>query len=197
MIARLRGTIWEKSTDRLVVDAGGVGYEVHVSLGTAAAVGEEGEPVELYTWHHVREDAHQLFGFSRPDERTLFLLLIGVSGIGPKTALTALSTLTPSDFVSAVASNDVVRLTRLPGVGKKTAERILVELRDKIDRLQVMAGPAAVSSSGGSVRSDTLAALLALGYGRPMADRALQNMSFDGLTVQEAIKVALQKLSGK
>ena len=194
MIARLAGQVWEKDGTRVVLrTGGGVGYELLVSTVTAGLLGEEGDQADLLVSTQVREDSIQLYGFATPEERALFLLLIGVSGIGPKTALAALSATTPADLVSAVASGDVVRLTRLPGVGKKTAERLVVELRDKIERLRSMVG--AAQEGGAGIRSDALAALIALGYPRITAERALQNVGADATTVQEVIKTALQILS--
>jgi Holliday junction DNA helicase RuvA len=192
MISRLRGTIWEKDAGRLVVDAGGVGYELTVSLATAAHVGEVGEPVELYVSTQLREDSLQLYGFARLEERVLFLLLISVSGIGPQKAVGALSALTPGDLLTAVAEDDPVRLTRVPGIGKKTAERLIVELRDKLEALRPHAGAAA---PGTGARGPALEALVSLGYARPAAERALQDAPKTLVAVQDLIKHALQRLS--
>jgi holliday junction DNA helicase RuvA len=194
MIARLRGIVWEKTNGRVVVDVNGVGYDVVISLSTAAALGEPGAVAELYVSTQVREDSMTLFGFVRPEERTIFELLLGVSGVGPKTAIGALSAMTVGDIVTAVTTDDVVRLTRIPGIGKKTAERLLIELRDKIDGLRASPGLAPV---GGGVRGDALAALLSLGYSAPHAERALQGLGDASGTVQDLIKAALQKLSGR
>lgn len=190
MIARLRGKIWEKAHNLVVVDAGGVGYEVLISTTTSALLGEEGEAVDVFVSTQVREDSMQLFGFARLEEKMLFLLLISVSGIGPKTALTALSALTAADFWAAVTTNDLARLTRVPGIGKKTAERLVVELRDKVETLRPVAG--GIASPGG-VRFNALEALVALGYNRQQAERALSDVAGD--SVQDLIRNALQRLS--
>jgi Holliday junction DNA helicase RuvA len=174
----------------VVVDAGGVGYEVLISTTTAALLGEEGDLADLFVSTQVREDSFQLFGFARFEEKMLFGLLISVSGIGPKTALTALSALTASDFFSAVSTNDLARLTRVPGIGKKTAERLVVELKDKVESLRPVAG--ALTTPGG-IRSNALEALVALGYNRQVAERALSDVSGD--SVQDLIRNALQRLS--
>lgn len=194
MISRLRGKLWEKEPSRVVVDAGGVGYELAVSTATAALLGEPGEPTELYVVTIAREDSLQLFGFARVEERALFQLLIGVSGIGPKTAVGALSALTPADLLAAVAEDDPVRLTRVPGIGKKTAERLVVELRDKVAGLKAYVGSAGAAPRG--ARGDALEALVALGYARPAAERVLGEVgAAAGGTVQDLIRIALQKLS--
>lgn len=192
MIRRLRGRIWEKQAGFIVLDVGGVGYELQVAPSTAAAVGEVGSEADLHVWTHLREEGIQLFGFAQPHERMVFELLLGVSGIGPKMALAVLSGMTPADLVAAVSEGDVVRLTRAPGIGKKTAERLVVELRDKIDPLRAVVG-APVSSA----RADALAALIALGYPRPVAERALQSVGPEAATVQDLIKAALLKLSDR
>ena len=171
MIAHLTGTLIEKRVPRLVVDVGGVGYDVHVPLSTYYAVGDAGARVALRVHTHVREDAIQLFGFAAPLELALFERLIAVSGIGPKLALAVLSGIEPADLVRAIRQADLGRLTSIPGVGKKTAERIVIELRDRLP-----AGPAdEVAPAGGAdadVREDLLSALGNLGYQRAAAEKA-------------------------
>ncbi len=191
MIARLRGRIWEKGSGALVLDVNGVGYEVHVTSTTLATVGPEGQTADLNISTQVREDSITLYGFVRPEERMLFEMLIGVSGIGPTKAIGALSATTPSDLAVALAGGDLVRLSRLPGIGKKTAERLVVELRDKIDALRATLG--ATAGVPGGARGDALAALLTLGYTRQQAEAALDGVG-DG-NVQDLIKTALQRLS--
>ena len=174
MIAHLSGTIRAKQVQRLVVDVGGVGYDVHVPLSTFYAVGEPGAVVELHVHTHVREDALQLFGFVTPLEHSLFLRLIAINGIGPKAALAVLSGIEPQDLIRAIRQGDVGRLTTIPGVGKKTAERLIVELRD---RLASVAGePAATESGAGDVRGDVLSALANLGYQRAAAEKAIDKV---------------------
>lgn len=194
MISRLRGIIWEKEPDRTVLDVNGVGYEVLIATSTAAAMGEVGDQAELFISTQVREDSLQLFGFMSAEERQLFFLLIGVNGIGPKTALAGLSAVSPAEFIAAVAAHDVARLTRLPGVGKKTAERILIDLQDKLDPLRAALGPLAVG--GGGMRADVIAALVGMGYSRDVADRAVAEAAASATTVEGILKAALQRLGG-
>jgi holliday junction DNA helicase RuvA len=162
VIARLSGTLLEKQVPRLIVDVGGVGYDVLVPLSTFYAVGEPGAAVTLRIHTHVREDALQLYGFATPLEQLLFERLIGVSGIGPKLALGTLSGIESTELVQAVRQGDVARLTRIPGIGRKTAERLVIELRDRLP--EAASAPAAVVDTGGDVRDDVLSALVNLGY---------------------------------
>jgi Holliday junction DNA helicase RuvA len=174
VIAHLSGTILAKQVQRLIVDVGGVGYDVHVPLSTFYAVGEPGALVELHIHTHVREDALQLFGFATPLEQTLFLRLIAVNGIGPKAALAVLSGIEPQDLVRAIRQGDLGRLTTIPGVGKKTAERLVVELRDRLAALPT--GPSAADAGGDDVRGDVLSALANLGYQRAAAEKATEKV---------------------
>ncbi len=163
MIAHLSGALLEKHLQRLVVDVGGVGYDVHVPLSTFYAAGEPGSTVRLRVHTHVRDDAIQLFGFMTALELVLFERLIGVSGIGPKVALAVLSGIEPNELVRAIRSGDIARLTRIPGIGKKTAERMVVELRDRLPEGAEPAVDDAVPE-GDDVRADVLSALANLGY---------------------------------
>jgi Holliday junction DNA helicase RuvA len=172
VIAHLSGALLEKQLQRLIVDVGGVGYEVHVPLSTLYVVGETGAKVALHVHTHVREDALQLFGFATPLELTLFERLIGISGIGPKVGLAVLSGIEPADLVRAIRQGDLARLTSIPGVGKKTAERIVIELRDRLPP-----GLAPETAAGGDdVRADVVSALGNLGYHRAAADKALDRV---------------------
>jgi Holliday junction DNA helicase RuvA len=172
VIAHLSGALLEKQLQRLIVDVGGVGYEVHVPLSTLYVVGETGANVALHVHTHVREDALQLFGFATPLELTLFERLIGISGIGPKVGLAVLSGIEPADLVRAIRQGDLARLTSIPGVGKKTAERIVIELRDRLPP-----GLAPETAAGGDdVRADVVSALGNLGYHRAAADKALDRV---------------------
>jgi Holliday junction DNA helicase RuvA len=164
VIARLAGTLLDKQVQRLVIDVGGVGYEVLVPLSTLYVVGEPGTPVALRIHTHVREDALQLFGFATALEQLLFERLLAVSGIGPKVALGILSGIEPQPFITAVRHNDLARLTRIPGVGKKTAERIVIELRDRLPQDAAMPADATGPAPTGGVRDDLLSALGNLGY---------------------------------
>ncbi len=175
MIAHLSGTLLEKLVQRLVIDVGGVGYEVQVPLSTFYAVGEPGSPVALRVHTHVREDAIQLFGFATTLEQALFERLIGISGIGPRVALSVLSGIESADLVRAIRHGDLARLTSIPGVGKKTAERIVIELRDRLPA-GGPAGAGAPAPEQDDVRSDLLSALANLGYQRNAAEKAVDRV---------------------
>jgi Holliday junction DNA helicase RuvA len=174
MIAFLRGRILGKQPNRVVVDVQGVGYEVHVPLSTYYDMGDEGADTVLRVHTHVREDALQLFGFLTSLEQQLFERLIGISGIGPKLAIAVLSGIEARELVGAVQRGDVARLIRIPGVGRKTAERIILELKDRLAQL-VPAGAEepVVASTGDRLRDDLLSALQNLGYHRPLAEKAV------------------------
>jgi len=179
MIAMLRGRLHEKQATRLVVDVGGVGYDVQVPLSTFYQLPDPGAEVVLRIHTHVREDAIALFGFASSLEQLLFERLIAISGIGPRLALAVLSGIEPADLVRAVQGGDVGRLTLIPGVGKKTAERIGLELKDRLPQ-QLAADAAAAAAAAGSppgeaaVRADLVSALLNLGYHRPLAEKAVE-----------------------
>ena len=193
MIARLRGTVVEKMPTRVVLEVGGVGYEVHVPLSSFSAVGDAGSDLTLHVHTHVREDVLQLFGFASPLEQTLFERLITVSGIGPRLALAVLSGLAPSELVQAIAGADLARLTSIPGVGRKTAERIVLELKDKL------AGIGLPHAAGDAVgpREDLVSALVNLGYHRPAAEKAVEQAlkSAPGTDFQQALRHALRTLT--
>lgn len=175
MIAHLAGTLLEKQVQRLVVDVGGVGYDVQVPLSTFYAVGDVGAPVALRIHTHVREDALQLFGFATPLEQSLFERLISVSGIGPKVALSVLSGIEPEGLVRAIRGADLGRLTSIPGVGRKTAERLIVELRDRLPKMADTA-VADAPAAGDDLRGDVLSALANLGYQRAAAERSVDRV---------------------
>jgi Holliday junction DNA helicase RuvA len=199
MIGFLRGRVLEKQPNRVLVDINGVGYEVIVPLSTFYDVGDEGDEVSLRVYTHVREDALQLYGFLSLLERQVFERLIAVSGIGPRLAIAVLSGLETRDLVVAVQRGDVARLTGIPGVGKKTAERIVLELKDKLTQV---AGPAAAdvkpqAADADRLRGDLLSALQNLGYHRTDAERAIDivlEQSADR-TLESALKDALRRLS--
>jgi Holliday junction DNA helicase RuvA len=171
VIARLTGRILEKHPNRIVVDVGGVGYDVLVPLSTFYGLGEAGAAVALRVHTHVREDVIALYGFATALEQDLFERLISISGIGPKLALAVLSGIDPPELVRAVRSQDVARLTRIPGVGKKTAERMGLELKDRLP--QAMAAADAEEPAGGAVRDDLLSALMNLGYNRAAVEKTV------------------------
>ncbi|HYV73451.1 MAG TPA: Holliday junction branch migration protein RuvA [Candidatus Binatia bacterium] len=170
MIAHLRGKLISKHPNQAIVEAGGVGYDVAISVPTFSALPSVGSDVALHIHIHVREDAIALFGFLRADEKQLFEKLITVSGIGPKLAITILSGMPTSDMVGAIRANDHARLTRIPGIGKKTAERMCVELRDKLEGFGAQQAVAAVSA----VEQDVISALTNLGYQRTLAEKAVE-----------------------
>ena len=173
MIGRLRGTVLEKHPNRVVVDVGGVGYDVQVPLSTFYGLGEPGTGVTLRVHTHVREEVIALYGFASPLEQDLFERLISISGIGPKLALAVLSGIDPGELVRAIRTQDVARLTRIPGVGKKTAERIGLELKDRLPSAGPAGGPADDLQPGGGLRDDLLSALANLGYQRAAAEKAV------------------------
>jgi Holliday junction DNA helicase RuvA len=176
VIAHLRGRIFEKHPNRLVLDINGVGYDVFVPLSTFYGLGEPGTETALRIHTHVREDALILYGFATLLEQELFERLIGVSGIGPKVALAVLSGIEPVELIRAIERGDLARLTAIPGVGKKTSERIVLELKDRLPRAHVVAVTAGVAPSEPStVRDDVLSALVNLGYHRPLAEKAVES----------------------
>ena len=175
MIAHLRGRIFEKHPNRIIVDVNGIGYDVSVPLSTFYGLGEPGSEIALRIHTHVREDALLLYGFATPLEQQLFERLISVSGIGPKVGLAVLSGIEPSDLIRAIEREDIARMTSIPGVGKKTAERIVLELKDRLPRAPI----GAAAGGGGSVeppaiKDDVISALINLGYHRPLAEKAVE-----------------------
>ena len=173
MIAHLRGRVLEKHPNRIVVDVNGVGYDVAVPLSTFYGLGEPGTDVALRVHTHVREDALALYGFASALEQDLFERLISVSGIGPKLGLAVLSGIEPLDLIRAIEQADLARLTAIPGVGKKTSERIVLELKDRLPRAQVVAVAAGHLVPEPPLRDDLLSALVNLGYHRPLAEKAV------------------------
>jgi holliday junction DNA helicase RuvA len=174
MIAHLRGVLIEKSPGRAIVEAAGVGYDVAIAIPTFTVLPAIGQPVALHIYTHVREDALSLFGFSTTREKSLFEKLLSISGIGPKLALTILSGLEPDRLIAAIRSNDHAQLTRIPGVGKKTSERVTLELKDKLDAFAVPGASPTGSAPLPPVAEDVRSALENLGYPRAAAERALE-----------------------
>ena len=201
MIAYLSGKLLEKHANSVIVDVGGVGYEVTLPLSTFYEIGEPGSHIELRIYTHVREDAIQLFGFKTTRERDLYLKLISVQGIGAKSGVTMLSGMSADEIVAAIRSNDLGRLTAIPGVGRKTAERLVIELRDKVGDLAAAAGAAASISAdelpADVVFEDALSALVNLGYQRAAAERALKKVVQEGtdMSVQKLLRRGLQVLA--
>ncbi len=175
MIAHLRGSILDKHPNRIVIDVNGVGYEVFVPLSTFYGLGEPGTSTALRIHTHVREDAFLLYGFATQLEQDLFERLIGVSGIGPKVALAVLSGIEPEEFIRAIERSDLARLTAIPGVGKKTSERIVLELKDRLPRASTgTAAAGAAATEAPPLRDDVVSALVNLGYHRPLAEKAAE-----------------------
>ena len=204
MIAHLSGTLLAKHATSVIVDVGGVGYEVTIPVTTFYDLGEPNTPVRLNVYTHVREDALQLFGFRTLRERELFTLLISVSGIGPKSAVAMLSGMSADEIVTAIRQSNYARITSIPGVGRKTAERLVIELRDKMAALsspaleeQIAAGGSAAAQSEDALREDTLAALLQLGFPKPAAEKAITGAMQEGgdLSVETLLRRSLRQLS--
>jgi len=205
MIAHLSGTLLAKHATSVIVDVGGVGYEVTIPVSTFYDLGEINTPVRLRVYTHVREEALQLYGFRTERERELFTLLISVSGIGPKSGVAMLSGMSADEIVAAIRTNNLARLTSIPGVGRKTAERLVIELRDKMAQLSAPgldeATPAGASAGAATTeeapREDTLSALLNLGYQKAAAEKALQRAVDEGgdLSVELLLRRSLRHLS--
>jgi Holliday junction DNA helicase RuvA len=198
VIAQVRGRLLRKEPQEAVVDVGGVGYRVTIPLSTFYRIGEPGDEVTLLTHTHVREDALALFGFLTAAEQALFERLIAVSGVGPRLAVSILSGIEAPDLVAALRASDVARLTRIPGVGKKTAERLVLELKDKVQGLAATeeaapAGPAA------SAQEDLVSALVHLGYSRPEAERGVDRAlkEDDSGRFEDLLRRSLRILSGR
>jgi Holliday junction DNA helicase RuvA len=173
MIAHLRGRLIAKHPNQAIVEAAGVGYDVVITVPTFSELGGVGAEVAMHIHTHVREDAIALFGFLHPEEKQLFEKLLSVSGIGPKLAITILSGMAAAEMVGAIRGNDVAKLTKIPGIGKKTAERMVLELRDKLKDFGLV--PAAPPTS--PIEEDVLSALTNLGYQRPLAEKAVATIA--------------------
>ena len=205
MIAHLSGTLLSKQATSVILDVGGVGYEVTIPLSTFYDLADTGSPVQLRVYTHVREDTLQLYGFKTARERELFLKIISVSGIGPKLGITLLSGMSADELIACIRTNDLARLTLIPGIGRKTAERLVIELREKVAALssaqleEELRAQAAVSgeTTQGSVRADALSALLNLGYQRSSAEKAIvRALNEDGeATVESLLRSVLRKIA--
>jgi len=210
VIASVRGTLLERGDGFVVVEAGGVGYQVNVTTGTLVSLPAVGEEVKLHTRHVQREDAQLLFGFAEPDELKLFDLLIAVNGVGPRIAIAVLSGLSPAHFARAIRDENLGAITAVPGVGRKTAERLVVELRDKLGFLPMAAASATADAVGPASRGkaakvlekneryeDAVAALVTLGYSASQATDAVRRVSEDApdATAEQLVKRALAVLA--
>ena len=194
MIAHLRGKLLAKHPNQAIVETAGVGYDLTISVPTFSDLPAVGAEIALHVHTHVREDLIALYGFLRPAEKQLFEKLITVSGIGPKLAITILSGMAADEMVGAIRGNDVARLTRIPGIGKKTAERMVLELRDKLPTAGTSAASIPVSSA---VEEDVLSALVSLGYQRPAAEKALATVAKEGKaqSFDQMFRLVLSRLS--
>jgi holliday junction DNA helicase RuvA len=205
MISNLSGKLLLKGATSVVIDVGGVGYEVTIPLSTAYELGDVGSDVSLRIYTHVREDALSLYGFKSGRERELFTMLISVSGIGAKSAIAMLSAMSAEEIAGAIRTNNLARLTGVPGIGRKTAERLVIELRDKILQISSPALEETVAAGNGkaqkpsldTVYDDALEALVSLGYAKPVAERALKSAMTDGgeISVQALLRRSLRNLS--
>lgn len=195
MIGRLVGRLASKATDHVILDVGGVGYFVQIPLSTFYELPEEESPASLWIHTYVREDALALYGFLTERERALFLMLIGVAGIGPRVALTVLSGMPPADLIEALRGADVKRLMAVPGVGKKTAERMVLELAEKANRL---GGEPSAARPPAVATEDVVSALVNLGYRRGDAERAVEAIGRGGAPgdFSDYLKAALKRLTG-
>lgn len=198
MISYIRGELAALEKDKVIVDVGGVGYGIYMPGQAMALLPPTGSEVKIHTYLNVREDAMQLFGFLTRDDLEIFKLLIGVSGIGPKGGLSILSKLSPDDLRYAVLSGDVKAISAAPGIGKKTAEKLIIELKDKLDIADVLdhaiGNDAPVAENNSTIQSEAVQALVALGYGSTESLRAVKQVELENPTVEDLLKEALKKL---
>jgi holliday junction DNA helicase RuvA len=205
MIAHLSGTLLSKQATSVIVDVSGVGYEVSIPLSTFYDLEDTGSKVQLRIYTHVKEDALQLYGFKTARERELFINFISVSGIGPKLGIALLSGMSADELIASIKSNNLARLTLIPGVGKKTAERLIVDLREKMAALSTTQleeetpEQAAEMSSADNVRTEALSGLMNLGYQRSAAEKAIDSALSDGgdISVESVLKRSLRKLGSR
>jgi Holliday junction DNA helicase RuvA len=196
VIGRLQGVLLRKEPPALMLDVGGVGYELEAPMTTFYELPAVGEKVTLYTHLVVRQDAHLLYGFVREAQRRLFRELLKVNGVGPRVALAVLSGLSDEEFSRCVAEEDIARLTKVPGIGRKTAERLVIEMRDKLPKdIAMPASTAAGPATPGDPVSEAVSALVALGYKPNEASRAVRSASTKGLSAEEIIRQALKGMA--
>lgn len=205
MIAHLSGTLHSKHPNQVIVDVSGVGYEVNIPLSTYYDLADTGSNVQLRIYTHVKEDALQLYGFKTARERELFINFISVSGIGPRLGIALLSNMNADELIQSIKNNNLARLTSIPGIGRKTAERLVVDLREKMTQLSVdhidetPAQPEIVETSEDSVRSEALSGLLNLGYQKGSAEKAIDAALSEGgdVTVESILKRSLRKMGSR
>ena len=200
MLYHVEGTVTDIEANLVVVDCHGVGFALNASLNTIAAV-RVGEQSKLYLYESVREDAFDLFGFASKEEKRCFEMLIAISGVGPKAAISILSANTPTSLALAVLNDDIKALSNAPGIGKKIAQRIILELKDKIsketgglDLGAAVSAPAAAPAADNPARQDAIAALAVLGYSMPEINRAIQSIPIDGLSTEQIVKAVLRQM---
>lgn len=194
MIGQINGILLEKHPPQLLVDVHGLGYEIDAPMSTFYQLPDVGQTVKLFTHFVVREDAQQLYGFYSRDERTLFRTLLKVNGIGPRSALTILSSVAPNEFVRCVLDNDTASLVRLPGIGKKTAERLIIEMRDKVSDGAPASSPKSGSGQRHHYLQDAIAALVSLGYKPLEANRTVTRVDDGQSNSEELIRRALREM---
>ena len=198
MLAYIKGSLEEKTSTYVVIDVGGLGYKVYMSENAINKLGQIGETIKVHTHYQVREDDISIFGFITSEELKMFELLISVSGVGAKSALSILANISPSSFAFAIISDDVSKLVKIPGVGKKTAARIILELKDKLKTIQAIDTndeDTEISVRDNGKQTEAIAALQVLGYNRKEVERALESISTNDLTVEDIIKKGLLLLS--
>lgn len=200
MFAYIKGTLEYKGNDSIIIEAGGIGYRVYTALSTINNIGQVGSASKVFTHYYVREDIVALYGFYTMEELGMFDMLLTVSGVGPKAAISMISTLSPSRFALAVVSQDAKSLTKAPGIGSKMAQRIILELKDKISKEQLTAKNAAINPdnvefAGDSAVSEAVSALMVLGYSSLEASSSVSKVYSDGMAVEEIIMKALKSLS--
>ena len=195
MFAYIKGTLEIKSINYVVVENSGIGYKIYMSHKSIGTIGNVGENVKVYTHYHVREDDISLYGFNSEEELRMFEILINVSGVGVKSALTMLSDITPASFAMAVINDDVTRLTKVPGVGRKTAQRLILELKDKLKSEDISGEQIEETSiKEKEIDNDAIIALQVLGYNKKEIEQALEKIEAKNLSVEETIKTALKYL---
>lgn len=195
MYAYIKGILQVKSSNFVVIENNEIGYKIYMSAKSIGTIGEIGEKVKVYIHYHVREDEISLYGFNSEEELRMFEILINVSGVGTKSAISMLSDITPSSFALAVINDDVKRLTKIPGVGNKTAQRLILELKDKLKKENISNDEnESYNVKENIIDSDAVTALQVLGYSKKEIETVLQKIDINGLNTEEIIKLALQNL---
>ncbi len=197
MISYIKGTLAQRGESYIILETGGIGYQIFVSPGFLSKMPETGKEMKIFTYMSVKEDGISLFGFSSKEEQEMFLKLLTVGGVGPKGALGFLSQLSPQEIVMAILSGDEKTLSKAPGVGRKTAQRVILELRDKCTTQDAMAIPMEMEEETGSVggaKFEAIEAMTALGYSRSEAAKAVGQVAAEGMTTEDILKAALKKM---